>query len=949
MKTFKPSRIATTVAVALGAALMPVATTWAQQVEQEAKGNLSEKMAEKVAAKVEVIEVKGIRSSVIKSMDIKRGSSGVVDAINADDIGKFPDTNLAESLQRITGVSIDRKNNEGNQISVRGFGPSFNLVTLNGRQMPAAGTQKQEGDSTAAQSRAFNFAEIASDSVAGVEVFKTARANVPTGGIGATVNILTTRPLDLPQGQKLVGSVKGIFDKSVEVGDDVTPEMAALFSTNIDNTFGFMLTGSYSERHNRQNTVATDGWLRVGDANLDTSAMNSSINPSGQIWMPRNLVVDQSDHNRERINGQAVLQYAPNDRLEVTIDYTFSEYDSTTQRSQTGAWFESPFPSGVTDETGSVTELWMTSNPANNYGSLSFQGYTDITKTENKSLGLNVEYQLTDSVHLTLDYHDSTSNAQPGGEVSDFLVIVDTPLGLTNHITYGNGLPTVDIQFDPSVSGASSWYDAGFLRPNIDLARNKSAENTVEQLQLNGSWNNMSDGALAKINFGLSKTEYAINTGWFFDLGVQGQPGCGQLCADFVTLDESHFPGVFPFIQTFNAQQAYTDVIDPNFPSVFDMTFTNENMIAEDTTALFVSFDVQTEFNGMPVNLNAGIRYEQTDVTGTTIQPSPQSMEYISTTEFRANMTADAVEYSLQNDYAYWLPSFDLSMEVTDDVMARFSVGRTLSRSDLNSMKPSLSVGDARPGGPYNAGQGNPGLLPYVSDNLDLALEWYYDAGSYVALNYFKKWVDNYVVTGLTQAPIMGTLGYELTDPNPSNDPNFPTNVVGGPDDQVIIWDIASYTNGEAAEVDGIEIALQHLFADSGFGIQANATFVDGDVKYDVTSLDQDISLTGLSDSANLVAFWEDDGFQVRLAYNWRDDFLLSQHQLRQMNEPVFIKAYGQWDLSASWDYSDNINVFIEAINITGEDAQAHGRYEQQFIYFDDQQARYAMGMRFKF
>ena len=137
---------------------------------------------------IEEVVVTGIRSSLQRAQDMKRYSAGVVDAITAEDIGDFPDTNLAEALQRVTGVAIDRQRGEGTTVTVRGFGADFNLVTLNGRQMP---THSGLG-------RSFDFQDIAAESVSGVEIYKTSRANVPTGGIGATINIKTAKPLDRP-------------------------------------------------------------------------------------------------------------------------------------------------------------------------------------------------------------------------------------------------------------------------------------------------------------------------------------------------------------------------------------------------------------------------------------------------------------------------------------------------------------------------------------------------------------------------------------------------------------------------------------------------------------------------------------------------------------------------------------------------------------------------------
>src|SRR5678816_483032 len=168
--------------------------------------------AEQDATTLDEIVVTGIRSSLESSMKLKRDSQGVVDGIVAEDIGKFPDTNLAESLQRISGVSIDRSAiGEGQRVTVRGVGPDFNLVLLNGRQMPVSSIL----DTTASNSRAFDFANLASEAIAGIEVYKTSRASSPTGGIGATINIKTARPLDNPGLHSSFG-LKGMIDESAQ-------------------------------------------------------------------------------------------------------------------------------------------------------------------------------------------------------------------------------------------------------------------------------------------------------------------------------------------------------------------------------------------------------------------------------------------------------------------------------------------------------------------------------------------------------------------------------------------------------------------------------------------------------------------------------------------------------------------------------------------------------------
>src|SRR4051812_5296250 len=219
---------------------------------------------------VDEVVVTGIRASLERAMDIKRNNSGVVDAISAEDIGKFPDTNLAESLQRVPGVSIDRSNGEGSQVTVRGFGGGFNLVTLNGRTMPTANVSTVGGDQSAdfqtGTSRSFDFSNLASEGVSTLEVYKTGRAAIPSGGIGATINVKTRRPFDARE-SGLSGSigVKGVYDTSMdeklEDTSKYTPEVSGLLNwTDPDEKFGVSLFGSYQKRNFTSRSVTSNDW-----------------------------------------------------------------------------------------------------------------------------------------------------------------------------------------------------------------------------------------------------------------------------------------------------------------------------------------------------------------------------------------------------------------------------------------------------------------------------------------------------------------------------------------------------------------------------------------------------------------------------------------------------------------------------------------------------------------
>ena len=247
------------------------------------------------------IVVTGIRGSLESSLLMKRDAQGVVDGITAEDIGKFPDTNLAESLQRISGVSIDRAAGEGSRVTVRGVGPDFNMVLLNGRQMPASSI----ADTSASNSRAFDFANLASEAVSAMEVFKTGRASTPTGGIGATINIKTARPLDNP-GLRGSFGVKGVMDTSnsrlprTMAGDEFTPEVSGIYSnTFADGKFGIALSASYQERDLGYNQAAVGGGWIVSRGDAGALANPNNANPAditnkpqaGDLYsLPQNLI-----------------------------------------------------------------------------------------------------------------------------------------------------------------------------------------------------------------------------------------------------------------------------------------------------------------------------------------------------------------------------------------------------------------------------------------------------------------------------------------------------------------------------------------------------------------------------------------------------------------------------------------------------------------------------------
>jgi len=386
-------------------------------------------IAQQSTTELEEVVVTGIRGSLNSSMELKRDSQGVMDGIVAEDIGKFPDTNLAESMQRVSGVSIDRSLGEGSKVTVRGVGPDFNLVLLNGRQMPASALE----DTGASASRAFDFANLASESISAIEVYKTSRSSTPAGGIGATINIKTARPLDNPGLHTSFGA-KGVMDTSVDnlpkslQGDSITPEVSGIYSQTFgDDRFGVSLSASYQERDFGFNQASVgNGWKSfAGDENnwgtipqAGTPGAANIVNrpdATDTYSVPQNLGYSVNGVERKRTNGQLTLQYAPTDTITTTLDYTYSENKIATQRNELSVWFNfGPSASVWTDGPVSSPLIYSEFIDANTAPSdLAMGGAKFATKNENKSIGFNTEWKPTDSFGLQFDFHNSTAESGP--------------------------------------------------------------------------------------------------------------------------------------------------------------------------------------------------------------------------------------------------------------------------------------------------------------------------------------------------------------------------------------------------------------------------------------------------------------------------------------------------------------------------------------------------------
>lgn len=949
-----------------------------------------------LASEEDEIVVTGIRQSLKASMDVKKNAKGIVDAITAEDIGKFPDTNLAESLQRIPGVAIDRSNGEGSTVTVRGWGADYNLVTYNGRYMPTSSV----GD---VASRSFDFGNLASEAIAGVEIYKTSKVNVASGGAGATINIKTTRPLDAP-GQTATIGIKGVYDTSQIDGDSITPELSGLYSNTFANdTVGIAISGNYQKRKGgvtQSNVGWRDGYLGSEDYGNEWGRLPSATGPNSWNYnggivnrpgdtdvyeVPQNADYALTDLERERLNGHLVLQFKPSESVVVTADAAYSSNEVETNTSTAGIWFDHNQTNSAWTDGPVAGPLYYTEF----FGAtdLSYSGSLAQSKSENISLGVNLAWQATDRLSLELDGHSSTAESKPTNEFGSSMSLGTTVFGIGQQsINFENDLPVISF-----VNNGLDPEDASNRLASGSTFANNYMKSEIQQLQLNGSYEVDRD-IIDSVDFGLSalKNNVRSETGFIQTDSWGGLGTAEQIPDDFfewVTLPDK-FDGVsgaddpnmlqglyrFDFAQMVDLLEGLHGICSsPWVGSTIDGTClaepTNFRDIEEKTLSAYMQFNTSFNLNGAEGNITAGARYEHTDVTAPASVQVPTGTSWPGGNEFFLTFDGTTSESEFDGSYNFFLPSIDFDLAFDNNVKLRAAYSRTIGRHRYDQIQGGLTLDSLFRAVDGTGRTGNPALKPFTSDNYDISAEWYYGDNSYISVGYFKKNIENFIGQGRFDSdyydlrhPGRGPIAAEMREALGGNatgsevvawyEANYPNLVVDGAiigtsTDPLLNFQVEQPVASDRTDsFDGWEFALQHTFAESGFGIIANYTIADTSLTYDNTlpfRVTQD-AITGVSDSANLVGFYDKNGLQARIAYNWRDEFLSGGGA-----NPFYIEAYDQIDANISYEVREGLTVFAEGIDITGTDRRGHRRSVNNAFFMNPQKGRYAVGARYKF
>ena len=965
---------------------------------------------------VEEVIVTGIRRSLQDAIDIKRNNVGIVDAITAEDFGKFPDGNLAESLARVVGIGIDRSNVEGARIAVRGFGPELNLVTLNGRQMPTVPGQYEGG-------RSFNFGDISSHGIAAVEVYKSVNSALPSGGIGAAVNMVTTKPLDI-EGRLTSGSINYLHDSTSKKSKPI--EAAFVHSSNMGN-WGYAISGSIQERNNVEEGTRESNWITVEDMALtegyfrvDKNAAgitNGNKRADGKTFYQEPSAYLIKENDRERVNAQGSIQY-DFEKARATLDYTYSKVDFSSNGQMFGSWLGGwGTTAGTINKNGAYTDVTV---GGRGYDHQLIWGNTE---NENKSLGFNLAIQHSDSLSIEIDYHNSSAE-KLGTELPNEMGFVTPADAVITHRNGGsNGINTFNYSKDFTVNDLSH---SGLIY------RDAAKKNDMEQLQLKGEWLNLEGGFLKSVQFGMSTNESE-----FSDVRSElNTPLAPVVAASSDLFTKTPLNG---FMDGFNVNfgSNYYFAIDPAVAKnawqvnvgLFDAGPVDTNdRVVETLDSLFVQADMEFSINDKPLLVVAGLRYEESEVTSTGLESTPTNIRW-DFIQGLTYITGGAVDAPRMGSNDMLLPSLAMSYALEDDKILRFSASRSMARPSLQDLRSSLSFSNKDFFTPTASG-GNPSLESLKSTNFDLAYEWYYAEGSYFSVNYFYKEIEDFISSSISTGNLYG-----LTNPAQSEIGQFAQSCVnawdaaGRPDtvsygapgsweycpSQQAIWaqswmtpqqhmgwvalgmqahggtlpetwnngwafdygggspncndggwwrcnpgyidgtasdpaanfQITRPANLETGEVDGFEIVLQHLFADTGYGAQFNATIVNGgDVDVDRSKIGKQFILPGLGDSGNASFFYEDEKVTARIALNKRGETIVG---FGNYDQPLYVMERDQIDASFAYRINEQATVFVEGQNLNDENTRLYARHSEMLFLAQDHGPIYRVGFRYKY
>ncbi|HCH69854.1 MAG TPA: TonB-dependent receptor [Colwellia sp.] len=948
---------------------------------------------------VEVIQVTGLRGSLTSALAEKRDTANLVEVINAIDIGKLPDQNLAEVLENVTGVQITRTAGIGTGVQIRGT--NSNRVEINGASTVGSGGGRS----------GMNFEDLSAAIIAGVEITKASQAKTTEGSVGGTVNLRTIRPLELSE---TLGNIRVQGEDSSLTTDGVQPRLSGAFGDNWEldggGKFGVVVSGSYTKQEatSFRPRVDRDGSLVenvnadvIRNGTLEDQAVRRPAAQDFDFLGIQFLNQELENFEYETKNIATSFEYAPNDNLKFFFDAVVTEQERRQESTRVQAsGVSSVLNYTVPDEFetinfGSLDGVAIGSMQAALRGrvtpmlgvddddpNLRFNSDTGARITDTQVFRLGGDWQ-GDDLLVSVEVSSASSDTSTPSLNTQLNFINPNPLTPVDGSSNDNSVPFIyDLSGDSLTFGIDfdSPYAptvANLLDPNnvvldqVDLSRS-TTENSDDAFRTDFTYF-LDDSIVTSIDFGYryNKTKHSAisindriggfskmidspNGALFSELLVAGPSHFGD--ADGRELALRNFIIIDPDL-AFNNPDGVLDVLEAAMVThraeqealgvTFDSALDFSNLTPSDTAAFNIeekthALYAQANFEYEMIRGNIGVRHVSTDITS------------------KANsvVNGEVIPVSHEADYSFTLPRLNLVADVTDDVVLRLGWGKDIRRPDFGDLDTSVSFGT-------NENQavelGNAALEPEEVTSFDISAEWYFADAAVVSIGYFKKDRTNLHVTSLDSAVLLSN-GWAEAGPTCSGgiyNPSVQPNQIGDPNTTGLCVDRESkFNDGATTTQSGIEMAFQYdlsSFEDelgwaSGFGVQANYTiqeFEGGSAFYSVSTkrgIEVFNAIQGIYDNSefetytsnrglldfsenayNVAVYYEKYGLAARLRYTWREayrteDTAAGASLNSTLGFPVTTHDRGQLNASISYDVNDQLNIGVEAVNLTKAD-----------------------------
>ena len=875
---------------------------------------------------VEEILVTGIRSSIVEALEIKRTATNIVDSIVAEDIGKLPDQNIAEALQRLPGVAVNRSRGEGKSISVRGMDSSFNITTLNGRKL-----------ATENVGRDFSYDLLASELVSRIDINKSSQASLTEGGVGSVVNIRTFRPLDLGN-QALRGSIESVHD---DLSSENNPRASVLVSrTFADDTLGVLLSLNHSQRNLRQDKVSINGYQRDFDIDIGKDGSTDLEDTTIATF----LNYESRQEERTRTGGTLAIQWQPSEDLNINWDTLYSKYDIDSELSlmyvdlRNPVWWETgTYTNAAVDSNNFVTGLEISSPVF-----IGLQNEFDPRISETYMSGVNVEWSYSDNLSFAGDVSYSNSQRQNTGE--RFKTSTETAVEyLTFDWSTGNLLP--DVILDQPVGGAvimpdsqftvgSAWSDTG----------GTEVDDTALDIKFTGLWDTSEESSvLFGVSYVAQEKDLDVYASQHSDafccgrIGENWQPDDSEFMArigehryigvpqdllvatsfdGYLGEEAGNMPRGWLDINLQGLQDYYQD-LSPEAFAMLDPQFMPARSydVEESVISGFAEIDISGvfRFSEIPYALNLGLRVSSTDQSS---RGATAEVDYLFADNWgipRYAVFGAPTNIDVDHDYTNVLPSLNLRVDPSDELRLRASAAKVISRAPLEDLRVANQL-FLRWSNYIETG--NPNLDPFEANQYDLTAEWYYSDEGALSVNAFYKDIGSFVVK-TTADTVINT--YEVKcvcwAPIDGFGSEYPQDITLGI--------TQPFNDDDGGTIQGVELAWNQSFSGilpepfDALGVSTNYTYLESET----SQLDRNgnkLPFRGASkNSFNIITYYEKGDFGARLAYNWRDRYLSELATADSLDDELYVQDTGWLDASMYYHINNSTTLKLSGSNLT--------------------------------